>query len=77
MKKTAGIAVGIIGLLFIIWGIIMKIRGYMAVSIIGGADGPTSVFVAGKLGGNWFHFLIVLGIILAAIAVIIFFRKKR
>ena len=23
------------------------------ISIIGGADGPTSVFVAGKLGMNW------------------------
>ena len=25
------------------------------ISIIGGADGPTSVFVAGKLGMNWLN----------------------
>ena len=35
------------------------------ISIIGGADGPTSVFVAGKLGMNWLNtFRLVLVILL-------------
>ena len=35
------------------------------ISIIGGADGPTSVFVAGKLGMNWLNtFGLVLVILL-------------
>ena len=43
----------IIGLCFSGWSLYHK-RGTSAaaVSIIGGADGPTSIFLAGKIGGN-------------------------
>ena len=27
----------------------------MSYSIIGGADGPTSIFVAGQIGSGWFN----------------------
>jgi len=37
------------------------------ISIIGGADGPTSVFVAGKLGMNW---LSTFGLILVILLLI-------
>ena len=49
-----------------------------SVSVIGGADGPTSVFIAGKLGSN--TGIITIGIIAAVIllvVVIIYFKKKK
>lgn len=52
MKKGIGIISCIIGILLAVIGVVMKVKGTMAVSIIGGADGPTSVFVAGKLNGD-------------------------
>lgn len=43
MKKGMGIISCIIGVLLAVAGIVMKVKGTMAVSVIGGADGPTSV----------------------------------
>ncbi len=45
--------------------------------VIGGADGPTSVFLAGKLGGNWinvFGICIVIAILIPNIIYAIKFR---
>lgn len=47
-----------------------------AVSIIGGADGPTSVFLAGKLGSFWGIFLTAAAI-LAAVLIVWRLRKRR
>lgn len=47
------------------------------VSIIGGADGPIAVFVAGKLNGNLTFILIVIGIVLLGVAVIAFCKRKH
>ena len=53
--------IGVCAVLLLIAGIIIYNRGHItvdrnedgtSVSIIGGADGPTSVFIAGKLGGD-------------------------
>ncbi len=49
----------------------------MSTSIIGGADGPTSVFIAGKLGGGWiniFGLCIVIAILIPNIIYAIKFR---
>lgn len=51
----------------------------IAVSIIGGADGPTSVFVAGRVGS---HFMLLEVLVIAAVAAGIGFliykgKKKR
>ena len=48
-----------------------------AISIIGGADGPTSIFIAGKLNGDNFIFMIVVGIILLILAGVIFYKRKH
>lgn len=48
MKKGIGIISCIIGILLAVIGVVMKVKGTMAASVIGGADGPTSVFVAGR-----------------------------
>ena len=47
-----------------------------SVSVIGGADGPTSIFVAGKIGGTPAIIGIIVGIVLLAIGIFIFARKK-
>ena len=51
MKRILGICTCIVGILFVIVGIVLKMNNN-AVSIIGGADGPTSVFVATKLSSG-------------------------
>lgn len=82
MKKTVGIIFGIVGAVLTVIGIVLKINIHRkaavnAVCIIGGADGPTSIFVAGKLGGNFSTCAVVIGIILLVIAGFIFFRNKH
>lgn len=61
----------VIGVALIIMGVISKIkqRG-MSVSIIGGADGPTSIFLAGKVDNLWMVGVIV-GLILLVIGIFI------
>lgn len=77
MKKVFWIVSCIVGMLFVIFGGIMKVKENTAVSIIGGADGPTSVFVAGKLNDNSAVKLIIIGIVLLVVAVIAFFSKNN
>lgn len=57
MKKRKNVLLGIAGALLAISGschwLLVRKTPATSVAIIGGADGPTSVFVAGKLGeGN-------------------------
>lgn len=52
----------------------------MSVPIIGGADGPTSVFLAGRLGGGWiniFGLCIVIAILIPNIIYAIKFRDVK
>lgn len=76
MKKVFGIGSCIIGMLLVISGAMMKLKGQTAVTVIGSADGPTSMFVAGKLNGDFAVMLIVIGIILLAIAAMIYWKRK-
>lgn len=76
MKKVLVIVLGIIGVLLAIAGIVTKAKKAVAVSIIGGADGPTSVFLAGKVGADISIGLITTGIILVVLAIIIWLRKR-
>ena len=73
MKRKIAVVLGIAGILLTIIGILIdKMEQAAAISIIGGADGPTSVFVAGKVGTSGFGgiFAAGIGIILIVIAVI-------
>lgn len=82
MGKLIKWAAPLIGLLLVGEGIYFRTpKRAMSVSVIGGADGPTSVFVAGKLNDSFGTSLIVGGvvillIVLAVVAVQIL-RKKR
>lgn len=73
MKKwLAGIPV-----ICIVVGIIWKIRQFTSVSIIGGADGPTTIFVAGSLDGSFMIGFAVFIVLLLLAALIIWKLKKK
>ena len=74
MKKVFGIGNCMVGIVLVISGAVMKLKGQTAVTVIGGADGPTAVFVAGKLNGDFSIMLI--GIVLLAVAAIVYWKKN-
>lgn len=47
------------------------------IAVIGGVDGPTSVFIAGKFSSDLVVSLILMGIIVVLIALIIYFKRKK
>jgi oxaloacetate decarboxylase beta subunit len=57
----------------IILSLVVKVKGQMAVSIIGGADGPTSLFLVGKVGSNFFVGVIV-GMVLFVVGIFMLAR---
>lgn len=80
MKKAIGITLSVIGIIMAAISLVFKINEQISVtksvSVIGGADGPTSIFVAGKIGGIPAITGIIVGIVLLAIGIFIFARKK-
>lgn len=71
VKKILSIAAVIVGVLSVIIGVapmiigaVLEVQVANTVGIIGGADGPTSVFVAGTLGAGSVIIEIVIGILL-------------
>lgn len=77
MKKTMAIILGVMGLVLAGFSAILKWKKQMSVSIIGGADGPTSIFLAGKVGNDFSVAGIVVGILLLVIAGLLMLRKKK
>ena len=72
------------GIMYLILNFVRRIYTFamqkgVAVSIIGGADGPTSIFLAGKVGGTFSMviYLISLLVILLGIGIVIYIRKKK
>lgn len=80
MKKAIGITLSVIGIIMAAISLVFKVNEQISVtksvSVIGGADGPTSIFVAGKIGGTPAITGIIMGIVLLAIGIFIFARKK-
>ncbi|MBR4983024.1 MAG: oxaloacetate decarboxylase [Lachnospiraceae bacterium] len=78
MKKVVGGIITIIGIVMAAWGIHVYVFAKEATSIlIGGADGPTSVFIAGKVGNGFGLGTIFVGIILVVAGVVIFIKSKK
>lgn len=75
MKKV-GIAIAIVGSIITIIGFILKYMENKAITIIGGADGPTSIFLAGKVGNGTGIMEIVFGVIIMVVGFVIFLRKR-
>ena len=76
MKKILVIVAGIVGLIFVIIGSALKINNN-AISVIGGVDGPTSVFVATKLNSSSVSMFIVIGVILLVAAIFFYLKRKK
>lgn len=80
MKKVVGIILTVIGIVTAAISLILKVKGQMSVarsvSIIGGADGPTSIFIAGKIGGSSAVIGILVGIVLLTVGIFVIARKK-
>lgn len=74
MKKVFGIMITMLGIGTAVVSLILKIKGQ--ISIIGGVDGPTTVFIAGKVEGIWAVIGILAGVILFAVGVALLARKK-
>ena len=71
------------GIMYLILNFIRRVSEYVhnksvAISIIGGADGPTSIFLAGKVGAGFFFgtYLLWLLVILAGVGIVIYIKKK-
>lgn len=78
MKKVVGGIITIVGIVMAAWGIHVYVFAKEATSIlIGGADGPTSVFIAGKVGNGFGLGTIFVGIILVVAGVVIFIKSKK
>lgn len=77
MKKVITILGSIVGILLIIIGVLSRSKKNMKISIIGGADGPTSVFLAGKVGNNYWLAIIVAGVIILCVSFFMLSRKKK
>lgn len=72
------------GIMYLILNFIRRIYTFamkesVAVSIIGGADGPTSIFLAGKVGGtsSMILYLISLVVLLIGVGIVIYLKKKK
>jgi LPXTG-motif cell wall-anchored protein len=76
-KKMCIIIVAIVGVLAVIYGIITKTKAAASISIIGGADGPTSIFLAGKIGDGFSLTIIVVGAVILVAALLLFLRKRK
>ena len=76
MKKFGA---GMIALSIIVFitGLIMKMKQRAAIGIISGADGPTSVFIAGTVGNGFGMSTIFAGVILVIAAVLILYKSKK
>lgn len=77
LKKVIGLIVGVLAIGVIAISVTSMKKGSASISIIGGADGPTSVFVAGKIGTGFTTFGIVCGVVLLIAAIWLVVWKKK
>lgn len=68
---------GMAGMLFLALLVMIRRKGAMAVSIIGGADGPTSVFLAGKVGNQAFLALLCVWALIMGALGWFFWKSKQ
>lgn len=81
MKKWIIGIVEVIGAALLFLGIYTNLKDQSAssISIIGGADGPTSIFLAGKVGSDFSTIIIAVGFVVCVIgvAVALYLHKRH
>lgn len=80
MKKIVGVIMLVLGVIATGIGTVslinIKSQAASSVSIIGGADGPTSIFIAGKVGSPLYA-AIVVGVILLIAGLLLLLKKRK
>lgn len=74
MNKT--LLTGIIGSAFLGASTIMATNENETISVVSGADGPMSVFIAEKFKPDFAILFLAIGILLLIIALIIYLKKR-
>lgn len=77
MKNKLLCLFGILSACTLVSGIYMKTKTVRSVSIIGGADGPTSIFIAGRVGDGFTSLILGIGLCCLIGAVVLLFRNKK
>ena len=77
MKKIWFVILSAVGILLLVWGAVLNATESSTLGIIGGADGPTAIFVTGSTGGHLASILMVLGGVTLAGAAIAYLKKKH
>ena len=79
MKKYIAVITGIVGILLLTVCIRWNTKSAVSVSIIGGADGPTSIFLAGKLSSPAIYTAGTAAVLCLTAAVILWivYKKKK
>lgn len=77
MKKWSVGIIGAIGIVGLVCRGLFKAKSSMAVSIIGGADGPTSIFIAGKFTDNVFIKFMIVGAVLVGLSILLLMTRKK
>ena len=77
MKKIWFVILSALGILLLVWGAVLNATESTTLGIIGGADGPTAIFVTGDTGGHLAAILMVLGSVTLAGAAIAYLKKRR
>ena len=80
MKKIVGVIILVLGVIATGIGTVSLIniesQAASSVSIIGGADGPTSIFIAGKVASPLYA-AIVVGVILLIAGLLLLLKKRK
>lgn len=77
MKKWLGVIAGIGGMVIVFIGLILHEKFYTENAVIGGADGPTAVFIAGRMNEAVFMIPIGIGILCIAFAIFLLYKRKH
>ena len=77
MKKWIMGVTAAVGAAAVVIGIAFKMKKDASISIIGGADGPTAVFLAGEVGSGFSVGIMFIGILLLFLAFLMYKRKRN
>lgn len=76
-RKITAVVLGAIGAVMLFAGVHFLISPGFSLLVIGGADGPTSVFLAGKISAKWPGLSAALGVVCLAAGGWNLFRTRR
>lgn len=77
MKRVFGLIASVLGVITIAISVLLKMEKSASISIIGGADGLTSFFIAGKVGAEFSTAGIIGGTALIILAIFLMVQKKK